>query len=155
MALPEIWLVPLAGRRWRVQQDFIVGQTVADGYVIVPKGFVCDLNSIPRMLWWASTPADYPEAGVVHDFLYHSQIGQAKADSVYLEMLLASGMDSFRAKSRYRMLRIFGGVAYTKHRKAIVHAPAPPLGTLHTEKLPNIITGATEGVPPPKGNTLS
>jgi hypothetical protein len=114
MNIPELVLVPLPGRKWRVKGDFVI-ETKAYGWVHVPDGFVCDLNSMPRFLWWASTPTDYPEAGTVHDWLYNQQIPQKIADAVYLELLLALGMNSVRARARYRALRMFGGFAYRKH----------------------------------------
>ena len=81
----------------------------------VPLGFICDLNSMPRFLWWASTPSDYPEAGVVHDWLYFAQAPRAIADAVYREILVALGMDGARAHARYLALRAFGGSAYRRH----------------------------------------
>lgn len=114
--LPEILLVPLPGRKWRIPVGYVVW-TSAYGWVHIPSDFVCDLNSIPRFLWWASTPTDYPQAGATHDFLYDQQIPQEIADAVYLELLLASGMGKFRANARYRALRMVGGIAYRKHAK--------------------------------------
>lgn len=115
--VPEITLVPMwPERKWRVAAAFTV-VTQAAGVVTIPAGFVCDLNSMPRFLWWASTPTDYPQAGATHDFLYDQQVGQALADAVYREILIALGMSSFRANARYRALRVFGGVAYRSHAK--------------------------------------
>lgn len=114
VGLPELVLVPLPHRRWRVQSDFVV-PTQALGIVTVPAGFICDLNSIPQFLWWESTPTDYPEAGAVHDWLYAQQVDRAAADAVYREMLLALGMGTVRANARYYALRMFGGIAYRKH----------------------------------------
>lgn len=112
--LTPLLLQPLDGRKWLIAHDFIT-ETSAGGRIVVPGGFVCDLNSIPRFLWWASTPADYPEAGVTHDWLYFSQTGKSLADRVYLELLRASGMSFARAQSRYIALRLFGGPAYRSH----------------------------------------
>lgn len=109
-------LIPLTGRRWRVYRDFTV--TLTKGSITVPHGFVCDLNSMPRFLWWESTPTDYPEAGVTHDWLYDQQSPKDEADSVYLELLLLLGMGSVRAHLRYYALRLFGGPAYRSHAKA-------------------------------------
>lgn len=114
MILPELVLIPLFARQWQVGRDFVI-ETVAADIICVPKGFISDLNSMPRFLWWASTPSDYPEAGVVHDWLYHTQAPRDVADQVYLELLLALGMGRPRAHLRYRALRLFGGSAYRQH----------------------------------------
>ena len=64
------------------------------GRIDVPAGFVCDLNSIPQPLWFVSPPSDYPEAGVVHDYLYATgSLPRRTADTLYREALgvLGSG----------------------------------------------------------------
>ena len=112
----KLVLIPLVNRRWLIYQDFHVS-TVATGPLVVPAGFICDLNSIPRFLWWASTPTDYPEAGTVHDYLYDQQVGQKLADDVYREVLLQSGMSIARARMRWLALRAVGRFAYASHAK--------------------------------------
>ena len=110
--LSKLLLEPTPGRQWRVVCPFAV-ETDAAGILTVPADFVCNLNSIPRVLWWASTPADFPEAGVVHDYLYRTHAtSQATADAVYYEMLRALGMGTVRARARYCALRVFGRRAY-------------------------------------------
>jgi hypothetical protein len=139
MVIQELCLVPRPGRNWRVALDFTV-LTTGLQTITVPAGFLCDLNSMPRCLWWASTPTDYPEAGVVHDYLYDQQVPRAAADAVYLELLRALGMGSIRANARYYALRLFGGIAYWKHSK---HKPWVSPLTPHTDKLPPVT-----GIPP-------
>tara|TARA_A100001388_G_scaffold274015_1_gene256909 strand:+ start:1153 stop:1638 length:486 start_codon:yes stop_codon:yes gene_type:complete len=36
----------------------------------VPTGFVTDLASVPRALWWAIAPFDVARAAIIHDLLY-------------------------------------------------------------------------------------
>ena len=110
----DLILHPLPGRKWEVVDDFIYISDLA-GRIIVPAGFVCDLNSIPRFLWWASTPADFPEAGVLHDWSYKNKhLPRSVADRVYAEILTTLGMDSGRVAGRYMALRLFGWMAYNK-----------------------------------------
>jgi hypothetical protein len=135
MVIQELCLVPRPGRNWRVALDFTV-LTTGLQTITVPAGFLCDLNSMPRCLWWASTPTDYPEAGVVHDYLYDQQVPRAAADAVYLELLMALGMGRFRAYARYWALRAFGSWAYRKNAQ---HKPFVSPFVPHTDKLPPII----------------
>jgi len=114
--VPEIVLVPLPGRKWRVQDEFAIFTKIA-GRIVIPKGFICDLNSIPRFMWWESTPTDFPQAGATHDWLYDRQVPQELADGVYREILIALNMSEFRANLRWRALRIFGGPAYRSHAR--------------------------------------
>lgn len=107
----DLILHPLPNRKWLVAAPFVVETTVA-GLIIVAAGFECDLNSIPRFLWFVSTPADYPEAGVVHDWGYRGNLRRDVADAVYRETLAALGMGKVRRQSRYLALRVFGRFAY-------------------------------------------
>lgn len=116
MTVPEIVLVPLPGRKWRVHNRFSIW-TETLGWVVIPAGFVCDLNSMPRFLWWESTPTDYPQAGATHDWLYEEQVPKDSADRVYREILQGLGMGAFRAGARYHALRLFGDAAYRSHAK--------------------------------------
>ena len=113
MFITPLILKPLGNREWEVAQTFIVESKLA-GIISVPKGFISDLNSIPRFLWWASTPADYPEAAVVHDAAYRGFLPRNVADKVYAEILTYQGMDSARVATRYMALRLFGWHAYGK-----------------------------------------
>jgi hypothetical protein len=108
---------PLPDRRWEIIGDFIY-DSPKYGRVTVPDGFICDLNSIPRPLWWVSTPADFPHAGVLHDYLYATQtMSRGDADGLYREALHAEGAHKFRRVTRWMTLRAFGWIAFRKHRK--------------------------------------
>ena len=111
----DLLLHPLGNRQWMIAVPFIV-QTETVGEVIVPSGFMCDLNSIPQFLWFVSTPADYPEAGVVHDWGYRGNLTQAQADATYREILKALGMGKVRRNLRYAALRTFGRFSYKGER---------------------------------------
>ena len=109
----DLILDPLPKRKWRVVFPLVYVSDIA-GTLVVPTDFVCDLNSIPRFLWFASTPTDYPEAGVLHDWSYRGNLPREIADKVYLEALQALGMGKTRAQARYRALRLFGRFAYKR-----------------------------------------
>lgn len=38
--------------------------------ITVPVGFVTDLASVPRAMWWAIAPFDVARAAIIHDLLY-------------------------------------------------------------------------------------
>ena len=40
--------------------------------ITVPFGFVTDLASVPRAMWWAIAPFDVARAAIIHDLLYKS-----------------------------------------------------------------------------------
>jgi hypothetical protein len=107
----ELDLHPLPNHRWQLESDFKV-ETETIGLIVVPTGFVCDLTSIPRFLWWESLPSDYAEAAVAHDWGYKGNLPRDIADKVYREVALAVGMKPWRANIRYLALRWFGGPHY-------------------------------------------
>ena len=112
----DLILQPIGRSKWLIRSPFTV-QTDTVGTITVPADFETDLNSIPRV-WWAVSPAtDWPEAGVVHDYLYFTQAPKTTADLVYYELLIALGMNRARAYTRYTALRFFGGAAYRSHAK--------------------------------------
>ena len=45
-------------------------QTNKTETITVPKGFVTDLASVPRVMWWAIAPFDVARAAIIHDLLY-------------------------------------------------------------------------------------
>jgi|TARA_B110000444_G_scaffold248489_1_gene272423 hypothetical protein len=38
--------------------------------ITVPTGFITDLASVPRAMWWAIAPFDVARAAIIHDLLY-------------------------------------------------------------------------------------
>jgi len=40
--------------------------------ITVPSGFVTDLASVPRAMWWLIAPFDVARAAIIHDLLYKS-----------------------------------------------------------------------------------
>ena len=69
----ELVLMPLGdGKNFVVARDFIAR---LDGLTIVVKrGFITDLTSIPRIFWWILDRwGKYGFAAVIHDYLYWVQ----------------------------------------------------------------------------------
>lgn len=60
------------GRRLTLDRPFIFEDFEKGIRVEVPAGFQTDFNSVPRPLWGYFPPWQYPEAGVIHDWLYKS-----------------------------------------------------------------------------------
>jgi hypothetical protein len=128
--LTDLELRPLPGRRGRVLKD-LVYRSDRHGTFIVPAGFECDLNSIPRFLWWLMLPSDYPEAGVLPDRAYAAQVPRWRADALYREAIITCGGGRVRACVRWLALRAFGALAYRRHRPT---ARLNPLGASELQK---------------------
>lgn len=76
----------------------------------VPAGFETDFNSVPRGLWNFFPPWEYPEAGVVHDYMYrHPAVDDRRAaDRVHRRILEVLGCPWWKRWAAYLALRVFG-----------------------------------------------
>jgi hypothetical protein len=88
-------------------------------HVEVPKGFVTDLASIPRIFWSLLQPAgEYAYAAIIHDYLYWMQkIPREKADLVF-----RLAMEDFKINAAtviviYNAVRLGGEPAWQSNAK--------------------------------------
>lgn len=44
-------------------------------FVVVPRGYVTNFGSIPRVMYWLVSPAELHEASIVHDYLVGEYFG--------------------------------------------------------------------------------
>jgi hypothetical protein len=82
--------------------------------VDVPEGFVTDLTSIPRVLFWALRPdGEYAHAAVVHDYLYWQQnTTREVADETLRQHMIDLKVDSRVVWAIYNAVRGFGESAW-------------------------------------------
>jgi hypothetical protein len=92
------------------------------GVVSIPKGFLTDGATIPRVLWPAlsATDPDIYYASFIHDFLYatHGQIpggpfSKEQSDRTLEEQMLILGAPRWRASAVYEAVHVFGGFAFS------------------------------------------
>lgn len=113
--LTPLLLEYLDGRNYKVLRPFVYqvrhGETIT-----VPKGFVTDFASVPRLLWRVLPPTGhYGKAAVVHDYLYRTtsmDYTRAEADLVFYEAMEDLGVNAWVSKLMYWAVRCFGRRAY-------------------------------------------
>lgn len=108
--------------RWQITELFVyyIGtpndKILTEGHpVFVPKGFITDGASVPRMLWWLFPPVGdrYSKAAVLHDFMYSTQMfGRSRADKIFLEAMEALGVSWWKRRTLYSAVRVFGHAAW-------------------------------------------
>lgn len=110
--------------RLRLLEPFWVWSDVLNDQLVIPAGFECDGESIPRVLHGLVPPFGMSKrAAVVHDYLYrnHGYVSNAgpfkpvtreQADAVYQELCLAKGLPRWRAAIRWATLRLVGWKAW-------------------------------------------
>lgn len=75
----------------------------------VPRWFITDLASIPWLVDPLFDDIDHRAAGVVHDWLYCSQlVSRTEADELFREMVQVLGAGRFRAGMMHAGLRAGG-----------------------------------------------
>jgi Protein of unknown function (DUF1353) len=120
----------VGGRNWKLEADFWFPDK---GRIItVPKGFLFDLSSVPRLLWWLVAPFDLSVvAPLIHDFLYRyggkppagsveppHDYPRAEVDGVFRRIMEAEGVAAWRRVLGYAAVRVFGRWAWRKDQKA-------------------------------------
>lgn len=109
----KLQTVMIAEGVWEVAVDLIYSSDVLDMYIIVPRGFVTDFASVPRL------PFAYlifggvgHSAAVIHDWLYSPKSGKgvtrAEADEVFHEALVVCGISKWRAWMMWMGVRGMG-----------------------------------------------
>ncbi len=120
-------------RRFTLTADFVYNDAEKDIRVVVPKGFTTDWNSVPQPLWAYFAPWEYPEAGLVHDWLYASPEGFARmsrngphanttvlskgdCDDIHRRILHLKGCRWTKRQAIHAALKLGGGWAWDRHR---------------------------------------
>lgn len=104
-------------RKFTISTDFIFQD--GDVRIVVPAGFTTDWNSVPELLWAYFSPWDYPEAGLVHDWLYRSPNGRSRAqcDDVHRRILHLLGCRWSKRQVIWLGIRAGGGFQWSKYRE--------------------------------------
>lgn len=83
--------------------------------VVVPKNFLSDGASIPKLFWWLWNPFGvYLESAVVHDYFcrlgraWNSPINFKDAAYVFGEAMIVQGVSPNQAKIMVTMVLVFG-----------------------------------------------
>ena len=87
--------------------------------VRVPRGFVTDLASLPRVFWSIFPPTGpYTWAAIVHDYLYWTQIiPRQDADEIMALGMRELGASELSIKTFYASLRVAGGFSWENNRQ--------------------------------------
>lgn len=119
------------GHKWLLLEDFAYFD--ADfppngAFIEMPKGFITDFASVPRILWNLLPPTGkYGKAAVVHDFLYVTgRVGEIRvtrsyADGVFRDAMEDLGVGKVRRTLMWLAVRVGGGRAWDSYRAADPH----------------------------------
>ena len=120
--MTELCLIEIGDKLWKLHEPLIYQSDVLDCTVTVPKGFVTDLASVPRVpfvyqFWGGRCHRE----GVIHDLLYRIDsvpvCSYMMANRVFLEAAKSRG------KSIWVRIPMFWGVClggyFSYHKKVV------------------------------------
>lgn len=105
--------------QWKLTHTFIYDNEPI--YISVPRGFVTDGASIPRIVWtligspWSGR---YARAAVIHDFLYHIQTTTRwEADRIFYQAMKILKVSPWRRSLMHCSVRVAGWIPWRNYRR--------------------------------------
>lgn len=124
------------GENWMILSPMIHEIGANSPYVvIVPRGFVTDLASIPQPLQLLRgrnpNTARYANAAMLHDYLYWRQdCTRSQADNIMAIAMMEAGISFLERRLVHEAVRQFGQAAWDQNRRArqsgLMRTVAPP-----------------------------
>lgn len=108
---------------WVLLNPIIYQSDILKELIIVPRGFVTDLASVPRLPFaYLATGNTSHRAAVLHDWLYTShEVSRLLADEVFREASLVCKIPHWRVWVMYQAVRIAGQESWDR-----IGSPQPP-----------------------------
>ncbi|WP_265658590.1 DUF1353 domain-containing protein [Francisella philomiragia] len=97
--------------------DRVVYQDFRYKDIVVPKGFVFNGNSIPRLFRWFLGKYEYLEASCIHDYLYdtksnHLKKSKKQADTIYINIIIRLSTKSSKSYITLKLKKIRANIIY-------------------------------------------
>ena len=112
----------LGKRQFKLLCDFAY-ETIGGITITVPKDFVSDGASIPRIFWsligspWDS---EYGYAAVIHDYGYATQRYSRKyVDDIFLEGMTEKNVPLLKRRIMYRAVRVWSWIPWLIHKRRL------------------------------------
>ena len=110
MELTRLNTCPIDDKYWEVLEEY--SYEISRGLVVVPKGFMTDYASVPKIFRnIINTYGKHGRAAVVHDWLYSSQckidITRVEADKIFLEIMVEWNVKKYKRKLSTFVFSVF------------------------------------------------
>lgn len=126
---------------WRLVTDvkFYVGDRSDNVWVYIPRGFLTDGATVPRLFWWLVPPLGrHGLAAIVHDYLCEhetlyteeglTQITRAEADKIFNEAMRVSQVNRLVRYTMYAAVRLYAFFSKKSGRTASIGYRARKFG---------------------------
>jgi len=109
------------GKYWVLQEPLVYIHPKTNQRFVVPRGFVTDLASVPRLFWTAFPPCGkYTTAAVLHDYLYWVQsydCDRECADEILLIAMEEANVKLVSRNAIYTAVRFGGDSAWSENAR--------------------------------------
>lgn len=109
---------------WEVARSFTyhIGSEEGKEWVEIPRGFITDFASVPRLFWIVLPPdGNYTQAAVLHDYLYSKALfKRKKCDDIFLEAMKVLKVPYWKRKTIHLAVRMFAWLCWNKRQEVII-----------------------------------
>ena len=117
----EVTPVANSDKLWRLVKnfDYYLGNLSSGMSIKVPKGFITDFASVPRIFWNILPPwGEYGKASVLHDYLYkNNTFSRVICDAIFLEAMGVLKVSTWKKWVLYIGVRLFGWIVFNRYKK--------------------------------------
>lgn len=108
------------GEYWVLGNDLVFTIRHTGQRIVVPRGFVTDFASVPRIFWtFFPKHGEYTRAAIVHDYLYwQQQCTRSQADELFDIVMEDSDVDTTSRFTIYAAVRVWGDDAWDGNQQA-------------------------------------
>lgn len=117
MELNSLELKDLKNSKFELLSDY--SYIVKNREIKVPKGFITDFASVPRIFNIFILPyGKHSSASLIHDWLYSQdctlKMKRKEADKIFLEIMKEEGVNIFKRNLMYYAVKVFGWRYYKR-----------------------------------------
>ncbi len=110
------------GKYWVLKEPLTYQHPETREIVEIPRGFVTDFASVPRLFWTVFPPCGkYTSSAVLHDYLYWNQSFKCDrkcADDILLLAMKEANVDELTSNVIYTAVRLGGKSSWKDNTKA-------------------------------------
>lgn len=113
--LSKLDVVEITDMAWELDQDLVYETDIGPLVQIkVPKGFITDFASVPRLpLAYSFFGNKANRPAVIHDYLYQTNmVTRGTADAIFLEAMKVDGQGVITRYAMWAGVRLFGWMCY-------------------------------------------
>lgn len=115
---------PIWHNRWVLSKSFTYYRGIkwSKNKITIPKGFIFDGASLPRVFYIIWTPmwTDTLIAALLHDYIYRIQtMSRQEADELFNEVMIVTDVNTFKRINYYLWVRIWGWVAWKNNKNTL------------------------------------